>query len=63
VDDDAAPQTTVLDTINGEVVSMQRSVNELGFSCLAIDERDWLKIIDGVLEQLEMKQHGEDRLS
>jgi len=40
---------------------MQHLVNELGFPFLVIDERDWLKIVDAVLEQPEMEQHSEDQ--
>jgi hypothetical protein len=53
---------SVPNTINEEVTtSMQLLVNELGFPFLIIDERDWLKIVDAVLEQLEMEQHSGDQ--
>jgi len=47
---------SVPNTIKVDVVdSMQRLVNDLGFSFLVIDEDDWLKILDAVLEQLEFE--------
>lgn len=46
---------SVPNAIHQEVLdSMTRLANELGVSFLAVDEIDWLKIADAVLEQLEM---------
>jgi hypothetical protein len=42
---------------------MRHLVNELGFSFLAIDEDDWLKILDAVLEQLAMDSVAEDQIA
>ena len=33
--------------------SMQRLLNDLGFSFLVIDEAEWLKIVDATLEQIQ----------
>jgi len=53
---------SVPNTIHKEVVaSMQHLVNELGFSFLVLDECDWLKIADAVLEQLEVEQSPESQ--
>jgi hypothetical protein len=41
--------------------SMRRLAAELGFSFLAVDETDWLKIADAVLEQLEIDQPAEEK--
>jgi len=48
---------SIPNTIDNEVVtSMRLLVNKLGFPFLVVDESDWLKIVDAVLEQLEIEQ-------
>jgi len=48
---------SVPNPIDEEVVaSMRHLVNELGFPLLVVDEGEWLKIVDAVLEQLEVEQ-------
>jgi len=48
---------SVPNTIHPNVkASMQRLVNQLGFSFLVINESEWVKIVDGVLEQREVEQ-------
>jgi len=42
--------------INTSVIeSMQRLLNDLGFSFLVVDETEWLKIVDATLEQLQFE--------
>lgn len=37
------------------IESMQRLLNDLGFSFLVIDEGEWMKIVDTTLEQLQFE--------
>jgi hypothetical protein len=37
--------------------------NHLWFPLLIVDESDWVKIVDAVLEQLEIEQHDSKQLS
>ncbi len=48
---------SVPNTIHADVLaSMRELLNELGFPLLVVDEGDWIKIVDAVLEQLEIGQ-------
>jgi hypothetical protein len=47
---------SVPNTLKQDVVeSIMYLVNELGFPFLVIDEDEWVKILDGVIEQLEIR--------
>lgn len=46
------PNTIHTDTVN----SIQNLLNRLGFSLLVIDEREWFKILDAVIEQLAFNE-------
>lgn len=51
---------SIPNTILGEVVdSMRHLVNELGFPLLVIDEGDWVKIVDAVVERLQLDEESE----
>jgi hypothetical protein len=52
---------SVPNTIHDEVIaSMKYLVNRLGFPLLVVDESDWLKIVDAVLERSELNDHTDE---
>ncbi|MFW6116634.1 MAG: hypothetical protein ACOC6F_02810 [bacterium] len=52
---------SVPNTIHEDVIaSMKYLVNRLGFPLLVVDESDWVKIVDAVLEQSELNDHTEE---
>ena len=51
---------SIPNTILEEVVaSLRHLVNELGFPLLVVDEGDWVKIVDAVVERLQLDRQGE----
>jgi hypothetical protein len=53
---------SIPNTVMEEVVhSLRHLVNELGFPLLVVDEGDWVKIADAVVERLQVDEQGESR--